>query len=223
MLGGPVARFRGLDPPEPGWLQGWPAPVGDDVGVDVDEDLVRAVQRGEPGAMDAVVRATYADVHRLCLRLLSDPADAADATQEVFVRVTRSVMGFRGEAAFSTWLHRVTVNVCATALRKRGTRRARGLVAGWRAFALPGEQDDDRAAATVSHDDPAGRVAELDEAEQVARAIEELSAADRAIVILRDIEGLSTREAAKVIGISEGAAKVRLHRAHARLRQAIER
>lgn len=223
MLGGPVARFVWLDPREPGWLQGPTAPLGDDVWVDVDEDLVRAVQRGEPGAMDALVRATYADVHRLCLRLLGDPADAADATQEVFVRVTRSVMGFRGEAAFSTWLHRVTVNVCATALRKRGDRRARGLVAGWRAFALPDAQDDERAAGAVAHDDPAGRVAELDEAEQVARAIGELPAADRAIVVLRDIEGLSTREAAKVIGISEGAAKVRLHRAHARLRQAIER
>lgn len=197
--------------------------MGDDGGVDVDNALVRAVQRGETGAMDALVRATYADVHRRCLRLLGDPADAADATQEVFVRVTRSVMGFRGEAAFTTWLHRVTVNVCATALRKRGKRRARGQVAGWRAFALPDAHDDARAAGAIADDDPAGRVVQLDEAGQVARAIEELSEADRAIVILRDIEGLSTRETAKILDISEGAAKVRLHRAHARLREAIER
>lgn len=190
--------------------------------MEVDDALIRAVQRGTPGAMDALVRSTYADVHRLCLRLLGDPADAADATQEVFVRVTRSVMGFRGEAAFGTWLHRVTVNVCTTALRKRGDRRARGQMAGWRAFALPDHHDDGGADATVAGDDPARRVVELDEASQVARAIQELSDDDRAIVVLRDIEGLSTKEAAKIIGISEAAAKVRLHRAHARLRQAID-
>lgn len=191
--------------------------------MEVDNALVRAVQRGAPGAMDALVRSTYADVHRLCLRLLGDPADAADATQEVFVRVTRSVMGFRGEAAFGTWLHRVTVNVCATALRERGDRRARGQVAGWRAFAVPADQDDGGAGESVAADDPAERVVELDEASRVARGVRELTEKDRAIVILRDIEGLSTREAAKILGISEGAAKVRLHRAHARLRQAIDR
>ena len=89
----------------------------------VDPALVRACQRGEPGAMDALIRATYADVYALCRRLLGDPSDAADATQEVYVRVVRSVLGFRGESAFGTWLHRVTVNVCATALRRRGDVR----------------------------------------------------------------------------------------------------
>lgn len=190
--------------------------------MEVDEALVRGVQRGTPGAMDDLVRATYPDVHRMCLRLLGDPADAADATQEVFLRVTRSVMGFRGEAAFGTWLHRVTVNVCATALRRRGDRRARGQVAGWRAFAVPGEHEAGGADLSVD-DDLAGRMVELDEAGRVASAIGELSPDDRAIVVLRDIEGLSTKEAARIVGISEGAAKVRLHRAHARLRQAVDR
>ena len=190
--------------------------------MEVDGELVRAVQRGAPGAMDALVRATYADVHRLCLRLLGDPADAADATQEVFVRVTRSVLGFRGEAAFGTWLHRVTVNVCATMLRKRGDRRARGEVAGWRPFAVP-DGEDPAGDGTAADDDPAGRAVELDEASQVVRAIRSLSEDERAIVTLRDLEGLSTKEAARMLGISEGAAKVRLHRAHARLREAIDR
>lgn len=95
-------------------------------------------------------------------------------------------------------------------------------MAGWKAFALPDHADDGGADATAARDDPAERVVELDEASQVARAIQELSEDDRAIVILRDIEGLSTKEAAKIIGTSEAAAKVRLHRAHARLRQAID-
>lgn len=163
--------------------------------------------------MDALIRATYAAVYALCRRLLTDPADAADATQEVYVRVVRSVLGFRAEATFGTWLHRVTVNVCATALRRRGDVRARGQVAGATAFAVPGSPD-----VLASQDDTEGRVAELDQARRVAAAIADLSPDARAVVVLRDVHGLSTKEAAAVLGIKEGAVKVRLHRAHARLR-----
>lgn len=184
--------------------------------VDVDPELVRAVQRGERGAMDALIRATYTAVYHLCRRLLGDPTDAADATQEVYVRVIRSVMGFRGEAAFGTWLHRVTVNVCATALRRRGDVRARGQVAGARAFAAPGSPD-----VLPSPDDTAGRVADLDQARRVAEAITDLPADARDVVVLRDVQGLSTRETAAMLGVSEGTVKVRLHRAHAKLRERI--
>lgn len=188
--------------------------------MDVDPELVRAVQRDQPGAMEALIRATHVDVHRLCLRLLRDPADAADATQEVFLRVMRSVVGFRGDAAFGTWLHRVTVNVCATMLRRRGDQRARGQAAGATAFALP-DQFEPVADQSGHTDETGSRIVELDEASRVAEAIAGLSEDDRAIVVLRDIRGLSTREAADMLGIGEGAAKVRLHRAHARLRTAL--
>src|SRR5581483_5068980 len=108
--------------------------------MDVDPALVRACQRGEPGALDTLIRATYADVYALSRRMLADPEEAADATQEVFVRVMRSVLGFRGESAFGTWLHRVTVNVCLTILRKRSRAREAGLVAGSTPFGLPDDE-----------------------------------------------------------------------------------
>src|SRR5919206_3499464 len=108
--------------------------------MDVDPALVRACQRGTPGALDTLVRATYADVYALCRRMLADPDEAADATQEVYLRVMRSVLGFRGESSFGTWLHRVTVNVCLTALRKRSRARATGMVAGGTPFAMPGDE-----------------------------------------------------------------------------------
>src|SRR5919206_1963582 len=108
--------------------------------MDVDPALVRACQRGTPGALDTLVRATYADVYALCRRMLANPDEAADATQEVYLRVMRSVLGFRGESAFGTWLHRVTVNVCLTALRKRSKARAAGMVAGGAPFAMPGDE-----------------------------------------------------------------------------------
>lgn len=180
--------------------------------MDVDPQLVRAVQRGERGAMDELIRATYQDVYALCRRLLGDPSDAADATQEVYVRVVRSVLGFRGESSFGTWLHRVTVNVCMTALRARGDIRARGQSAG------RAEMDVEIADTAA---DPASRAETADLAARTARALGDLPEDAREVVVLRDVQGLSTKEAAQVLGISEGAVKVRLHRAHARLRELV--
>ena len=180
--------------------------------MDVDPQLVRAVQRGEAGAMDALIRASYADVYALCRRLLRDESDAADATQEVYVRVVRSVLGFRGEAAFGTWLHRVTVNVCSSALTRRGDARARGQTAGPREFAV--EVADDAP-------DPAARAELADLAHRTAAALATLPEDAREVVVLRDVQGLSTKETAAVLGITEGAVKVRLHRAHVRLRELV--
>jgi len=180
----------------------------------VDPTLVKACQRGEPGALDELIRATYADVYALCRRMLADPDEAADATQEVFVRVMRSVLGFRGDAAFGTWLHRVTVNVCLTMLRKRSKARAAGMVAGGRPFALPGDDVD-----VMSLDQSPAEAAET--ADMVGRseaALAQLPEDARAVVVLRDIEGLSTKEVADLLGVTENVVKVRLHRAHARLR-----
>ena len=167
--------------------------------------------------MDDLIRATYASVYALCRRLLVDPADAADATQEVYLRVVRSVLGFRAESTFGTWLHRVTVNVCATAQRRRGDVRARGQVAGVTAFAAPDSPDE-----LASAEDTEGRVADRDQARRLAGAIGALPQDARAVVVLRDVQGLTTKETATMLGISESAVKVRLHRAHAKLRELVD-
>ena len=163
--------------------------------------------------MDDLIRGTYADVYAQCRRLLGDPSDAADATQEVYLRVVRSVLGFRGDSAFGTWLHRVTVNVCMTALRARGDVRARGQSAG-----LLDASFDDLASADAS---PEERVTRADLARRTAKALAELPEEAREVVVLRDVQGLSTRETAELLGVTEGAVKVRLHRAHARLRELV--
>ncbi|HUR50774.1 MAG TPA: RNA polymerase sigma factor [Mycobacteriales bacterium] len=181
--------------------------------MDVDPALVRAVQRGEPGAMDELIRGTYADVYALCRRLLGDPSDAADATQEVYLRVVKSVLAFRGESAFGTWLHRVTTNVCMTMLRRRGDARARGQSAG-----LLDATFDDIASTDASPED---RAADADLARRTAKALSELPDDAREVVVLRDVQGLSTKETAELLGVSEGAVKVRLHRAHTRLRELV--
>ena len=164
--------------------------------------------------MDDLIRGTYTDVYALCRRLLGDPSDAADATQEVYLRVVKSVLGFRGESAFGTWLHRVTVNVCMTELRRRGDVRARGQSAGILDIAF-----DDLESSDTS---PEERVEGADLARRTAKALAELSEEAREIVVLRDVQGLSTKETAELLGVTEGAVKVRLHRAHASLRKLVE-
>jgi RNA polymerase sigma-70 factor (ECF subfamily) len=173
--------------------------------VRIDPELVRDCQRGREGAMDELIRATYAEVYGLCRRMLHNDADAADATQEVFMRVCRSVLGFRGDSTFGTWLHRVTVNVCLSALRQRR-------------LTTPLDEHD--------HADPAAgpeqRAEVHDQAVRAAAALAQLPEAARSVVLLRDVEGLSGREVAVLLGVSEDVVKVRLHRAHARLRQMLE-
>lgn len=186
----------------------------------VDSELVRACQRGEPGALDALIRATYADVYRLARRLVGDENDAADATQEVFVKVMRAMVAFRGDAAFATWLHRVTVNVCLDLLERRGKGRERGGIAGAEAFAVPG---DERAAELADASIGPVELAESahDRAE-LSKALNRLSPTLRSVVVLRDVEGLSTKEVATFLGITESAVKVRLFRAHEQLRHELE-
>ncbi len=188
--------------------------------ISVDPDLVRACQRGEPDALDTLIRATYADVYALCRRMLANPDEAADATQEVYVRVMRSVLGFRGEAAFGTWLHRVTVNVCLTALRKRSKQREVGTTAGLTPFAAPGDLRADR----IAGDDagPEEWAERRDLAARCEAALQLLPEEARTVVVLRDIEGLSTSEVAKLLGVSDNVVKVRLHRAHAKLRALVD-
>ncbi len=182
--------------------------------MDVDPEVVRACQRGEAGALDALIRATYADVFALAYRLTRDREDTADVTQEVYVRVLRSVAGFRGESAFGTWLHRVTVNTSLSALRK-SSRQARP---GLEAFAAPGEGHANLVDPDAGPEERAERAELLSRAQAAVAALPESS---RTIVVLRDVEGLSTAEVARATGLTETAVKVRLFRARERLRASL--
>lgn len=183
--------------------------------MDVDIEIVRACQRGEAGAMDALIRASYADVYALAYRLVRDRDEAADVTQEVFMRVLRSVRGFRGDSAFGTWLHRITVNTALSAMRKRSRRP----LLGSEAIGMPGQEYGGALA-----DQAAGPEERAERAELLSRAeaaVAALPESARTVVVLRDVEGMSTAEVAALTGLSETAVKVRLFRARERLRAAL--
>lgn len=137
----------------------------------------------------------------MALRLVGDPDDARDVTQEVYLRAFRGLDGFRGDARFSTWLYRITANRASTHLRRRRRHRHSELPDE---ICAPGDTD--------------GPQHTVDLREDLVRAIAELPVKLRSVVVLRDIYDFSHAEIARELSISESAAKVRLHRARQRLR-----
>ena len=162
---------------------------------DVD-DVARAA-RGDPTAFERVYRRHHGRVHALARRMLGSD-EAEDATQEIFLRAWRKLGSYRGEAAFSTWLHRLAMNLLV-----RRADRVRRIVTT--TATLDGEA---RAAADPSVD------ARLD----VDRALAALAPGLRAAVILHDIEGYSHAEVGELLDISMTAARMRLYRARVALR-----
>ena len=144
-------------------------------------------------------------VHALCLRMARDRAEADELTQETFVRVWERLGSFRGDSAFTTWLHRVTVNVVIAGLRSRGR---------WRERFVAAEADDFGAAvpAVVAGGD-------LD----LERAIARLSPQARLVFLLHDVEGYQHGEIAQLTGLAEGTSKAHLHRARRLLREDLSR
>jgi RNA polymerase sigma-70 factor (ECF subfamily) len=171
--------------------------------------LVAAARDGDRGAFDELVEATYVDTYTLAYRLTNDEEDARDVVQEAYLRAYRGLAAFRGDARFSTWMYRITANCAATQLGRRRHHRHEelgdDLVAGEEHPATSPELGAD--------------VTEL--RGRLVPALAALPAGLRAVIVLRDIYDLSHEEIAAELGISRSAAKVRLHRARRRLRDAL--
>ena len=174
--------------------------------VDLDE-LVAAAQTGDRAAFEGLVRATHADVYTLALRLTGDEEDARDVTQEAYLRAYKGLHRFRGDAQFSTWMYRITANCASTLLTGRRRRRHE-------------ELPEDMPLADPHPDiDPVAMAEAGLLRSRVNDALQELPPKLRAVVILRDVYDLSHEAIAEELGITEAAAKVRLHRARRKLRE----
>jgi|SRR5919106_1463376 RNA polymerase sigma-70 factor (ECF subfamily) len=171
----------------------------------VSRELLEACRRGDPASFEELVERTRARVYSLANRLVRDRHDAEDVAQEAYLRVFRGLRGFREDAAFETWLHRVVTNTAFTYLKRRG--RFGELVA-------EGQEPVEQVQA------PSGVDRALDR-DELRRALDGLSEALRVVTVLKDVYGLSVREIAEELDVSEGAVKVRLHRARKQLKDAI--
>ena len=188
-----------------------PDPIGKDavVAVTDDEQLVRAAQAGDHAAFEELVRR-HADRLRAVVRRLVDSAhDADEVTQEAFLRAWRAIDRFEGGATFSTWLYRIAVN--------EAHRRRERHPSPKRETSLDEQAIEPR----ESRPGPAGEAEHNALRTALERAIAELHPDLRAPLVLRDIEGLSTAEAAAVMQLGEAAFKSRLHRARLTVRSAV--
>lgn len=175
-----------------------------------EQELISRAQAGDRAAFAALVREHSDMVYTLARRLVGDPHLASDIAQETMIRAWKALPKFRGDAQLSTWLHRITVNTAWT--QKKRARRHTG---------APLEEVGELAA-PVDIDNPefAGEIADL--RGRLREALDRLPDSQRQIVVMKDIHGWSHAEIASASGLSVTAAKVRLHRARARLARMLE-
>ena len=175
-----------------------------------ERELITRAQSGDRAAFAALVRAHQNEVYTLARRLVGDPHLASDVAQEALIRAWRALPKFRGDAQLSTWLHRITVNTAWT-LKKREGKNAGQPLDDYLELAAP---------EGVDHPAVAGEMVEL--RGLLKSALDGLPAAQRKVVVLKDVYGWSHAEIAEAMDISVTAAKVRLHRARARLAKDLE-
>ena len=164
-----------------------------------------AAAAGDRRAFERLYRAHVDRVFAIGVRMLGDRMLAEEVTQDVFVRVWEKLPGFRGDAAFSTWLHRVAVNVVLTKRKTVGAQRDRTV------------DDENAIDSTQSRHVPVGDRLDLE------AAIARLPAGARQIFVLHDVEGFTHEEIGEQLGITSGGSKAQLHRARLLLRAALSR
>ena len=171
-------------------------------------DLVERCHRGDEVAWKELVDLTHREVYTLCLRILNDPSDAAEATQDAYLKAWRGLKGFRGDAQFTTWLYRVASNAAISKHRSRKRRRVYEVGA-----------EDELLSAMAAPGSVEGTAEIHTDVQALEAAIRGLPDHYRSAVVLRDVYGLSIDEIAKELKISETAAKVRVHRARKKLKE----
>ena len=177
--------------------------------------LLARLQTGDEEACERLVREHTGRLLAVARRYLRQEEDARDAVQEAFVAAFRSIARFEGTASLSTWLHRIVINCCLMKLRSGRRRPETSIEELLPRFDETGHRVLDSSEPPESPETALGR----DETRRRVRAaIARLPEPYRAVLLLRDIEEVSTAEAARMLGVSENAVKIRLHRARQALR-----
>jgi RNA polymerase sigma-70 factor, ECF subfamily len=169
--------------------------------------LVRRAQEGDVDAFEGLYRRNVGRVYALCLRMTGDSVAAEELTQSVWVRAWERLDTFRGESAFSSWIHRLTVNLVLSERRSDSRRRAR--------VELEGDVADVNADSATPPPQVETRIA-------LERAVAELPEGARTVFVLHDVEGYRHADIAEQMGTAVGTVKSQLHRARKLLREALQ-
>ena len=173
-----------------------------------DFELAKEAAAGDGKAFEELYRRHYRRVYALTLRMMGNPTEAEDMTQEVFLQLFNKIGMFRGESAFTTWLHRMTVNQVLMHFRKKSTRSE-----------LITDEGETPVQIVRGTENP-GSMPVVDRI-ALERALQQLPLGYRTVFVLHDIEGYEHYEIADMLGIAEGTSKSQLHKARLKLRQLI--
>jgi RNA polymerase sigma-70 factor (ECF subfamily) len=177
-------------------------------------EAIRLAQAGDAAAFEFLYRLHSRRVYALCLRMVNNPSDAEDLMQEAFLQLFRKIGTFRGESAFSTWLHRMTVNVVLMRLRKKSLPAA--------SLEETTEPDEETGGPRKDIGAPDLRLSGAVDRVNLERSIEKLPPGYRTVFVLHDVQGYEHNEIAGIMGCSVGNSKSQLHKARTRLRDFLQ-
>ena len=177
-------------------------------------EAIRLAQAGNAAAFEFLYQLHGRRVYALCLRMVGNPADAEDLMQEAFLQLFRKIGTFRGESAFSTWLHRMTVNVVLMRLRKKSLPTD--------SLEETLEPDAENSAPKRDVGAPDLRLTGAVDRVNLERCIEKLPPGYRTVFVLHDVQGYEHNEIADIMGCSVGNSKSQLHKARTRLRELLQ-
>ena len=175
-----------------------------------DFQLTQAAANGDMTAFEEVYSRHHRRVYSICLRMLQNATEAEDLTQDVFIQLHRKIGSFRGDSAFTTWLHRLTVNQVLMHFRKRNVKFEKTTEEGETPVQIvPGTENQ----------------AKMPVVDKIAieNAIEQLPNGYRNVFVLHDVEGYEHEEVARILGCSVGTSKSQLHKARLKLRKILQR
>jgi RNA polymerase sigma-70 factor (ECF subfamily) len=182
-----------------------------DTGELPEADAIRLAQQGDAAAFERLYRLHNRRVYSLCLRMMGNTAEAEDLTQEAFLQLFRKIATFRGESAFSTWLHRLAVNVVLMKLRKKsGTETSLEEIT---------EPDEESGGPRRDFGGPDLRLSGSIDRVNLQRAVEQLPPGYKSVFVLHDVQGYEHNEIAEIMDCSIGNSKSQLHKARMRLRE----
>ncbi|MEO8647856.1 MAG: RNA polymerase sigma factor [Acidobacteriota bacterium] len=182
----------------------------DDINSASDLDLTKAAAKGNMSAFEEIYQRHHRRVYSICLRMLQNAYEAEDLTQDVFIQLYRKIGSFRGDSAFTTWLHRLTVNQVLMHFRKRTVK-----------FEKTTEEGETPVQIVNGTENPF----KMPIVDKIAleNAIDQLPAGYKNVFVLHDVEGFEHEEVAKILGCSVGTSKSQLHKARLKLRKLLKK
>ena len=181
-----------------------------DVGLATDFQLAQLAAKGDMTPFEEIYRRHHRRVYSICLRMLQSASEAEDLTQDVFIQLYRKIGSFRGDSAFTTWLHRMTVNQVLMHFRKRTVK--------FEKTTEEGETPDQVVAGTTNPH-------KMQIVDKIAldNAIAQLPDGYKNVFVLHDVEGFEHEEVAKILGCSVGTSKSQLHKARLKLQKLLKK